>query len=128
MHCCFGGGQSALALHRGNKTVVFGDLRKVSIGKQIEARITNVYNADRIAARRIDECHRDKSRTHTGEFGIGSRARHQCIVSVLDCPHQYIGTRSGELDLKCLKREMTCNLAGLVAAHAVGYSKKAVNR
>ena len=104
MHCCFGGSETTLAFHRGNKTVVFGDLRKVSIGKQIEARIANVYNADRIAARRIDECHRNKSRTHTSEFRIGSRARHQRVIRVLYCPHQHIGTSSGEFSLKRLKR------------------------
>ena len=127
MHCGFGGGQSTLALHRGNKTVVFGDLRQFAIRQQIEARISNIYNADRIAACRIDECHCYESRTHTREFGIGSRARHQGVIRVLDCPHQHISTSSGEFGVKCLKREMTCNLAGLMAAHAIGHSKKAID-
>ena len=115
-------------LHEG---VIDRDLAEPAVAQHVAAGVADVDDAERFAVVRVgDDGDRGDGRAHPGLVGVGDRALVDVGVGVVDRLHQIVeralrlGAR-GQLLAEVRHRHLARDLAGEVAAHAVGDDEQA---
>jgi hypothetical protein len=115
-----------------HEAVVDRELPQTAVPHDVDARVADVRDADRLAAERVvDDGDRGDGGAHAGTVGVVERSVVDLDVRFVDRGHEVVegvGPVDGETFAQPVHGHLAGDLAGQVAAHAVGDDEQPVTR